>query len=381
MDEHVPWIHRTWSGVVLKVLGFVTLVGAGIGAILGGYALLSSSGFSWEAYLFLLAIVGLGLVPVATIATVESRTERVSPPLGVPVAVAIAGDGTVFVADCEADRVARLTLEDPKPLSIHRDLPAFSYAEYSAYDVAVAPDGALLVADLEHHCVRRIDREAKEEWLKHGTDGTTSEQLGSREALLRPIGVTASRDGTIFVSTLRGDRIWQRDHDDRWRVLCGTGERGGAGLLSPRRLAVTADGRLLFSEKWGNRVRALHPDGTLTLVAGAGTRGNAGDGGPAVNAELAGPDGLALDADERLLIADAGNHRVRVITPDGTILPFAGSGRPGHAGDGGPATAARLRSPCGVAVHPSGKVVIADSGNGWLRVVDQDGTIRTLPRR
>jgi len=100
-----------------------------------------------------------------------------------------------------------------------------------------------------------------------------------------------------------------------------------------------------------------------------------------VNAELAGPDGIALDADGRLLIADAGNHRIRVVTLDGTILPFAGSGRPGHARDGGPATVASLRSPCGVAVHPSGRVVIADSGNGWLRVVDLDGTIRTLPRR
>ena len=100
---------------------------------------------------------------------------------------------------------------------------------------------------------------------------------------------------------------------------------------------------------YGHRVRKVTPDGTITTVAGTGGEGFSGDGGPAINAELNGPDGLAFDAAGNLYIADTYNSRIRVVTKDGVINTIAGIGAPNsegsYLGDGGLATNAQLHYP------------------------------------
>ena len=119
----------------------------------------------------------------------------------------------------------------------------------------------------------------------------------------------------------------------------------------------------------------LRPQPWLRTVAGSD---EAGDGGPAVLAPLVQPEGVAVDARGHLYIADAGDHRVRVVTPDGVIRTFAGDGHAGFRGDGGPATQAQLRSPYGLAVDPAGNVYIADLGNARVRRISPDGVITTV---
>lgn len=120
---------------------------------------------------------------------------------------------------------------------------------------------------------------------------------------------------------------------------------------------------------------ALNAQPWLRTVAGSD---EAGDGGPAILAALVQPEGVAVDWRGYVYIADAGDHRVRVVTPDGIIRTFAGDGHAGFRGDGGPATQAQLRSPYGVAVDSQGNVYIADLGNGRVRRVARDGTISTV---
>lgn len=117
---------------------------------------------------------------------------------------------------------------------------------------------------------------------------------------------------------------------------------------------------------------------TLELVAGSAACGYAGDGGPATAALLNDPAGMAVDAEGRIYLADRGNHRVRRIETDGTINTVVGDGVAGFAGDGGPAASARLSSPSDVSVDPEGRVLIADTGNNRVRTVDPDGRARTL---
>src|SRR5439155_18719749 len=100
-------------------------------------------------------------------------------------------------------------------------------------------------------------------------------------------------------------------------------------------------------------------DGTISTYAGTGTEGFSGDGGPATAAHLDRPDGVALDSAGNLYIADLGNSRIRKVTPGGTISTDAGNGGYGFWGDGGPATAAQLR-PRGMALDPAGNLYIAD---------------------
>ena len=97
-----------------------------------------------------------------------------------------------------------------------------------------------------------------------------------------------------------------------------------------------------------------------------------GDGGLATDAQLNNPSGVATTADGGYLIADQSNHRVRRVAPNGNITTVAGTGTAGPAGDDGPATAAQLNNPTGVAPTADGGFLIADAGNHVIRFVDAD---------
>jgi uncharacterized protein (TIGR03437 family) len=109
----------------------------------------------------------------------------------------------------------------------------------------------------------------------------------------------------------------------------------------------------------------------------AGTN-NAGDNGTALSAALGQPEGIAVDSAGNVYVADAAENRVRIIAPSGSIQTFAGTGTAGFAGDGGPAAAAQLNQPYGLAIDPTGNLYIADLGNARVRKVTSDGTIQTV---
>lgn len=119
--------------------------------------------------------------------------------------------------------------------------------------------------------------------------------------------------------------------------------------------------------------------GDIATVAGTGSAGFSGDGGPATSAMLDNPMGVAIDGDGNLYVADWINRRVRKVDAAGTITTFAGSGAAwGDLGDGGPATAASLAGPWGIATGPGGSLYIADWMGGRVRKVDSGGTISTF---
>jgi uncharacterized protein (TIGR03437 family) len=114
---------------------------------------------------------------------------------------------------------------------------------------------------------------------------------------------------------------------------------------------------------------------TIQTVAGGSS---VGDGGLATSAPLSDAEGIARDRAGNIFIADADDHRIRKITPDGLIFTVAGDGFPGFRGDGGPASAARLNAPYGMALDGAGNLYIADLGNNRVRRIDPDGTITTV---
>jgi sugar lactone lactonase YvrE len=147
----------------------------------------------------------------------------------------------------------------------------------------------------------------------------------------------------------------------------------------PRGCATDPQGDVFVAETGANRVVKLDASGAVTTVAGTGRTGWSGDGGPATAAELSAPEGLALDQQGHLYIADAGNDVVRKVDlADGTITTVAGNGNTGDRGDGGPATKAELYLPAGLAVDLHGILYIADSANNKVRRVDLAGNISTL---
>ena len=149
-----------------------------------------------------------------------------------------------------------------------------------------------------------------------------------------------------------------------------------ASIGDPTRLATDAAGNVYFGSL--HSVFKVDAGGTLTRVAGNGRPGNSGDGGPAAAAQLSFPMGLAADTAGNLFVADRDASVVRKIAANGIITTVAGSGTPGFAGDGGAATSAQINGPYGVAVGAGGSLYIADTGNNVVRKVSPDGAIRTV---
>jgi RHS repeat-associated protein len=164
--------------------------------------------------------------------------------------------------------------------------------------------------------------------------------------------------------------------------VIGTGGDGGAAtaasLAAPHALAVGPDGSVFIVDAANQRVRRVTPDGVIHPFAGTGVPGYNGDGIPATSAQLFQPEGIALGPDGSVYIADGGNNRIRRVKPDGFISTVAGTGVQGSDGDGGPATAARLWFPFGVALGPDGSLIVADTGNSRIRRVGPDGVITTV---
>ena len=166
----------------------------------------------------------------------------------------------------------------------------------------------------------------------------------------------------------------------------GYGGDGGpatqAQLYQPRAIAVDAAGMVFVADGLNHRVRRIDTAGVITTVAGNGTAGFSGDGGPATEAALNTPHGVAVDGTGNLYIADSSNHRIRRVDPSGVITTVAGTGQPGATGQGGPATEAPIKHPKALVADPAGVLYFTDTGNNRVCRIDlAAGTITTVAGR
>ena len=166
-------------------------------------------------------------------------------------------------------------------------------------------------------------------------------------------------------------------------IVSGTNVNDGgpatnAALNAPTGLAFDGAGNLYITDSYEHTIRKVDGAGNITTTAGTGKRGFSGDGGPAISAQFYSPTGIAVSASGVIYIADKVNNRVRKIAADGVITTIAGTGSYGFSGDGGPAIAAQLAYPTDVLLTTSGELLIAESGNRRVRKIATNGTITTI---
>ena len=211
-----------------------------------------------------------------------------------------------------------------------------------------------------------------------GGDGGAATSAG----LNAPAGLFVDVSGDLYIADGNNQRV---------RKVSGgiistiAGGRAGDGEPAPFASLTNAgaiirdgNGNVFVADTNSHRVRKITPDGSISTIAGTGIAGNSGDGAAAINAQLRFPGGVALDANGNLYISDSGNHRIRKVDANGVITAFAGTGTAGFSGDQGAATAAKLNNPRHIAFDGSGNLLIADTTNHRIRKVKTDGNIFTV---
>jgi DNA-binding beta-propeller fold protein YncE len=222
---------------------------------------------------------------------------------------------------------------------------------------------------------------------EQGYSGDGSSALDAK--LNNPFDLAFFPDGSLVFSDTFNHRIRRVDVDSGViSTICGTGGKGFSGDGGPAELArlnepygvvVDRSGRVFFADRLNRRVRVIDTMGVISTLAGDGSGIYGGDGGPAVQAGLVEPNGLALSPDQtRLFIADVAGHRVRVVDlADGTIATFAGTGEARHDGDGGSAAAASVFGARAVAFAPDGSLYVMERQGSCIRRI-RDGVIETV---
>jgi sugar lactone lactonase YvrE len=202
-----------------------------------------------------------------------------------------------------------------------------------------------------------------------------------------PVDVAADNFGNVYIADKSNNRIRKVDAAGNISTVAGSassafsGDNGPAtqaALSTPRGVAVDSKGNIYISDQGNSRVRKVDNTGIITTIAGTAAAGYNGDGIAATLAQLNGPYGIAVDNTGNVFVCDVDNERIRKIDTFGMISTVAGTGTSGYNGDGVAASAAKLSEPIGVAVDGSGNVFIADGWNARIRAVGGSGLIFTV---
>ena len=314
-----------------------------------------------------------------------------------PYGVAVDGAGNLYIADYSNHRIRKVdstgtitTVAGTGQYGFSEDgVPATAVRLAFPRGVAVDGAGNLYIADTSNDRIRKVDSTGTITTIagtgRFGFSGDGGLAVGAE--LYNPAGVAVDGAGNLYIADTFNHRIRKVDSTGTITTIAGTWERGFSGdggpataarLAFPRGVAVDGAGNVYIAAYGNKRIRKLDSTGTITTIAGTGGRGFSGDGGPAVEAELRNPSGVAVDGAGNLYIADTVNHRIRKVDSTGTITTVAGTGQYGFGGDGGPATAVRLAYPDDVAVDGAGNLYIAESSDDRVRKVDSTGTITTI---
>ncbi len=304
-----------------------------------------------------------------------------------PFAVDFAADGSIlFVEMVGGERLRRiapdgtLTTLAGSGTKGNADGPALKAEFNGMHNLVIAPDGTVYLADAFNNRVRKYDPKTHTvaAFAGTGTKGFAGDGGSADKAQFdQTICIALTPDGkTLYVADIGNRRVRAIDMaTGTVRTLAGNGQKGvpkdgepaaTQPLMDPRAVAADDKGNVYILERSGHALRVVDAAGKIRTVAGTGKPGHGGDGGPALKAPMNGPKYVSIDRDGSVLIADTENHQIRRYVPGKEVIELvAGTGQPGSAGVGGDPRKLELKRPHGVIAHPmTGELYIADSDNG-----------------
>jgi streptogramin lyase len=309
-----------------------------------------------------------------------------------PNGVAVDAAGNIYIADTANSRVRKVTSGKIKTVAgsatsgYFGDGGAPTSAELSNLTgVAIDNGGNIAIADRFNNVIRKVTSTTITTVAGQGPP-ILGDYFGDGGAptsakLNQPYGVAVDSAGNIFIADFSNNVI-RKVTSTKITTVAGQGPPilgdyfgdGGAPTSAklnwPQGVAVDSAGNLYIADYSNNVIRKVTST-KITTVAGQGPTlgGYSGDNGPATAAKLNQPSGVAVDTSGNLYIADMGNNVIRKVSTGGTIKTVAGNGTAGYSGDGGAPTSAKLNQPRGVAVDAAGALYIADTQNNVIRKV------------
>jgi DNA-binding beta-propeller fold protein YncE len=241
--------------------------------------------------------------------------------------------------------------------------------------------GNVIVADAENDRIRKITPQGQVSTLAGSGEQGHQDGEGIVAQFNWCSGVAMDGGGNVIVADNFNHRIRMITSQGQVSTLAGTGEedhRDGEGNVaqfnSPYGIAVDGGGNVIVADADNHRIRKITPQGQVSTLAGSGEQGH--QDGEGTVAQFNWCSGVAMDGGGNVIVADKLNHRIRMITSQGQVSTLAGTGEKGHRD--GEGTFARFNSPNGIAVDGGGNVIVADTDNHRIRMITPQGQVSTL---
>ena len=315
-----------------------------------------------------------------------------------PVGLALDGVGNLYIADSQNNRIRRVspdgtitTVAGTGQSGFSGDgSPASTATLALPTGVAVDNSGNLFITDELNYRVRKVNSSGIiVTYAGNGNRAISGDGGAATSAsFVLPQDIAVDGRGNLYVADSTGCTIRRVDQSGIITTIAGNAQCGSTGdggpavnaqVAYPRGVSVDAANNIYFAEQSSNRVRRINAAGYIdTVLGGVVVKGYSGDGGPYSKAGVAEPLATAVDSLGRLSICDMGNRRIRRVGVDGTISTIAGNGEAGELNDGAPSTAASLFSPVDLTFDSLGNLYIADEGDQRVRRIAPDGTITTV---
>ncbi len=304
--------------------------------------------------------------------------------------IAIDDRGNLYLADFYNERIRKIdtngiinTIAGNGRTGFSGDSSAATAASFNyPYGLALDQRGNIYIADYYNNRIRKIDTGGMITTIvgmgsgAYGGDG----HAASNASLNGPTGIAIDSSGNIYIADYLNSRVRKVDASGIITTIAGNGTLGFSGdggaatdanLQNPIDVAVDRSGNIYIADQGNYRVRKVNTSGLISTIAGNGTSSSTGDGGPATDAGVFSPYGLALDDSGNLYIAEYYRNHIRKVWRSGMISTEVGTGDYGFSGDGGPATDARVNYPARIAVSRAGILYISDGYNYRIRKVNQ----------